>query len=347
MKKEGWLLYESDSAEVNKWFIEKLQAECEPFGLSLKLVYTDYVSDAYDMNLSGLADELLKSSESPSFVVNRSRNAEIAYSFEKHGIRVFNPAKVTEVANDKESSYRIADMLGIPYMPYVTVGEKEILSLIPDMGRAADPDPDTDPLSDRDPYSILESFSVLCGGIRSVSDTDGYRSIRQKAADFGYPFVLKPAEGHGGQHVSLVTDEAQLLASLQSIIVDYRKHPYRKLLLQRLADVRGRDLRVYFINGEIVTGMLRTAKNAGDLCANFSLGGNAEMHTLNREERFIACELAEALPGDYMGVDFVFDKNGAPVFNEFEDVVGARMIYANTDIDMIRLFARHIGSCVS
>ncbi|MBR6468870.1 MAG: hypothetical protein IKS84_00715, partial [Lachnospiraceae bacterium] len=99
MTQTGWLLYESDSAEANKWFIEKLQKECEPFGLSLKLVYTDYVSDAYNMNLGELADEMLGSREMPAFIVNRSRMADIAYGFEKRGIRVFNPAKVTEVAN--------------------------------------------------------------------------------------------------------------------------------------------------------------------------------------------------------------------------------------------------------
>ena len=346
MNRTGWLLYESDSAEANKWFIEKLQKECEPFGLSLKLVYTDYAADAYNMNLNSLAGDLLRSRENPSFIVNRSRIANIAYGFEKRGIRVFNPARVTEVANDKEHSYNVADMLGIPYMPYVTIGEDDILSMLPEehSRRASDSkDPDDILNAAGSRYRLIPEYEC----IRSVSDTEGYRSIRRIAGDFGYPFVLKPAEGHGGQHVSLVESESELLAALQSIIVDYNKHPYRKLLLQRPAAVRGRDLRIYFIGGKIVTGMMRTANNPRDFRANFSLGGDAVIHNPGREERLLAEQLAEALPGDYMGIDFIFDKDGVPVFNEFEDVVGARMVYANTDIDMVRLFAQHIGSVLS
>ncbi|MCR5603324.1 MAG: hypothetical protein K6G27_06450 [Lachnospiraceae bacterium] len=327
--KTGWLLYESESASVNKWFIEKLQKECEPYGLTLKLVYTDYISDAYAMNLSSLADELLSSKGVPDFIVNRSRNADIAYDFEKQGIRVFNPAKVTEVANDKELSYNLADKLGIPYMPFVTVNEEEIISMLPDPGYGND------------------DLTILYAGIRSLTDTEGYNSVRLKAEAFGYPFVLKPAEGHGGKHVSLINSESELLTAIKGILVDHNRYPYRKLIMQRLASVRGRDLRIYFIGGRIVAGMMRTAKNSGDLCANFSLGGNASLHTPHQRERSLAEKLADALPGDYMGVDFVFDKDGEPVFNEFEDVVGARMVYANTDIDMISLFAHHIGSVVS
>ena len=344
MDKTGWLLYESESAGINKWFIEKLQRECEPFGLALKLVYTDYASEAYSLNLNGMADTLLNDMDAPAFIVNRSRNADIAYDFEKRGIRVFNPARVTEIANDKEKSYKVADTLGIPYMPYITINEEDILSMLSVIEGSHSAEPYQNLLLNSDPS--LAPDAAICEYIRYVPDTDGYNSIRHMAEDFGYPFVLKPAEGHGGQHVSLITSENELLTALKSIVADHHRYPYRKLLMQRVAAVRGRDLRIYFINGEIVVGMLRTARKTDDLCANFSLGGNASMHTPDAEELLLAKELAGALPGDYMGVDFIFDKDGKPVFNEFEDVVGARMVYANTDIDMVRLFARHIGSSV-
>ena len=34
-----------------------------------------------------------------------------------------------------------------------------------------------------------------------------------------------------------------------------------------------------------------------------------------------------------VGIDFIYDE-GRPVFNEIEDVVGARMLYSLTDIDI-------------
>ncbi|MCR5233865.1 MAG: hypothetical protein K6E53_08145 [Lachnospiraceae bacterium] len=318
MNKSGWLLYESADAKWNRWFIEKLQKECSVHGLTLKLVFTDYISDAYNMTLDNVAVNMLKGKETPDFIVNRSRHSGIAYEFEKQGIRIFNPAKVTETANDKELSYDVARALGLPFMPFITVGKDDLLSMF------KSPEP-----------------------VQSVTDTEGYRNVKDKADDFGYPFVLKPAEGHGGKHVFLINNEAELHEALQEIRSTYSLLPYKKLLMQRVASVKGCDLRVYLINNTVVTGMLRTSSDPGNFRANFSLGGRASVHTLTREERFLTGELADALPSDYMGIDFIYDRDGIPVFNEFEDVCGARMLYANTDIDIVRQYAAHIASVLS
>ena len=44
---------------------------------------------------------------------------------------------------------------------------------------------------------------------------------------------------------------------------------------------------------------------------------------------------------DYAGIDFLVD-NGNLIFNEIEDTVGARMVYAKTDIDIINLYCEYI-----
>lgn len=318
MNKSGWLLYESSDAKWNRWFIEKLQKECSVFGLTLKLIYTDYISDAYNMTLDSVALNMLKGKEVPDFIINRSRHSGIAYEFEKQGIRIFNPAEVTKTANDKELSYNVARSLGLPFMPFITIGKEELLSMF------KFPEP-----------------------VQSVADSEGYKSVRIKADEFGYPFVLKPAEGHGGKHVFLINNETELHEALQEIYSTYSLLPYKKLLMQRVASVKGCDLRVYLINNQIVTGMLRTSSDPGNFRANFSLGGKAAVHTLTREERFLIGELADALPSDYIGIDFIYDRDGVPVFNEYEDVCGARMLYANTDIDIVKQFASHIGSVLS
>ena len=93
--------------------------------------------------------------------------------------------------------------------------------------------------------------------------------------------------------------------------------------------------------------MLRTAGSEEAFRANFSLGGTASLITPTREERFMATELAEALPSDFIGIDIIYDKGGSPVFNEIEDAVGSRMLYTYTDIDIIKQFAEHILKTVS
>ena len=313
MNRTGWLLYESSDAEHNKWFIEKLQKECGNLGLDLKLVYTDFIADAYNMNLSDIADELIKNRDNPDVIVNRSRNFDIAYEFEKRGTRVVNPAEVTRIGNDKELSYKLADRLGIPYMPYICVDRSEYAALCDNRSK------------------------------HSIEGTPEFKSLCDKAADFGYPLVLKPIDGHGGSNVYLVNDCSQLQAAFQEICSDRSRHPYRKFLIQRCASVTGRDLRIYIMNNKIIAGMLRIADNSADFRANFSLGARAAVHTLTREERFFAEELAEALPSDYIGIDLIYH-NGGPVFNEIEDAVGSRMLYEKTDLDAVKMFAGHICS---
>ncbi len=316
MNKTGWILYESADARKNSWFIEKLQNELHPY--RLELVYTDYIAQAYDSahDDKDMAKRMLKNREFPSFIINRSRNADIAPEFEEQGVRVFNPSEVTRLGNDKDLSYALADKLGLSFMPYITIEGSALKPLIP---------------VDED---------------RSFKDMECFKEINRIADDFGYPFVLKPADGHGGRHVFLINNEDELHSSLQDIMRAFRLRPYKKLLMQRPCDTWGRDLRIYMLGNEIVAGMLRIAGDRSDFRANFSLGGTASLITPTRQERFIAGELAEALPSDFIGVDLIYDKGG-PVFNEIEDAVGSRMLYTYTDIDIVKMFADHIRHALS
>ncbi len=61
--------------------------------------------------------ENLRISAEPDFVINRTNNAKIARGFEKLGVRVFNPASLTELANDKQACYEFMQSRGIEIMP--------------------------------------------------------------------------------------------------------------------------------------------------------------------------------------------------------------------------------------
>ena len=116
-----------------------------------------------------------------------------------------------------------------------------------------------------------------------------------------------------------------------------------------MVDGAGQDLRVYVVHGRIVAGVMRTA--AHGVVSNFKRGGSVALHALTPQER----ALAQAVIGRFAragapltlaGVDLMFDR-GRPVVNEVEDVVGSRMLYQTSDIDIVSLFLDGISDIVA
>lgn len=147
-----------------------------------------------------------------------------------------------------------------------------------------------------------------------------------------FPCVMKSVDGHGGTEV-FWADGAKTYADLS------RKFAGRRTLLQEPASDIGKDLRVYVIGNQVAAAMLRTSKT--DFRSNFCLGGKAEPYRLSPGEEKIVRRILESLSVDFGGIDFIFHQ-GRLIFNEIEDVVGARMLYACTDIDVVELFVSHI-----
>lgn len=166
-------------------------------------------------------------------------------------------------------------------------------------------------------------------------------NLQNIAADFGYPLVAKPAEGHGGDQVALITEESDLTAYLKALSAT----AYKKLLLQRVASEPGKDLRVYVLGGRILAAILREGERQNDIRANYSLGGKAGRHTLTSEEEKLVRSVIKILPADLIGIDMLYHE-GHPVLNEIEDAVGCRMLYANTDIDIACEYMRYIADII-
>lgn len=138
------------------------------------------------------------------------------------------------------------------------------------------------------------------------------------------PFVKKPIDGHGGRGVIMCNSSAQY---------------DEQMVCQKPAGDLGKDLRVWVLGGNIVSAVLRQSN--GDFRSNYCLGGSAELYDLSTEEIDLVKKIISLTKGDYYGVDFVFD-NGKIVFNELEDTVGARMLYDNTNIDIIKMYCKYI-----
>lgn len=149
--------------------------------------------------------------------------------------------------------------------------------------------------------------------------------------DLPFPRIVKSRHGHGGSEVFWASDKKQfdrIMARLKD-----------SAIVQPPVGKRGRDLRVYVIGGEPIVGMLR--KSDVDFRSNFSLGGRANRYELSNNEKALIGRIAKLLDLDFAGIDFLLDKDGL-ICNEIEDVVGCRMVYTYTDIDIIKKYAEHI-----
>ncbi len=168
----------------------------------------------------------------------------------------------------------------------------------------------------------------------SVPDTRlaTVETAREEAAILGYPLVMKPRDGHGGEGVLWVENEE----SLQRLLKDYN---HASFLLQKPVSALGRDLRIYVVGGEIVAAMLRSRED--DFRSNYCLGGNASRYELTKAETDIVHRLTETLDIGFAGIDLMFHE-GRPVLNEMEDVVGARMLYHLTELDVVDMYIEHI-----
>ena len=113
----GLLCYSQADVPRNQWFISALQRYAEPEGLSLRLC---------------LAQEGIPAGFRPDFVLNRSRNAQIAeYCEETLGIPVFNSGDVTRITNDKYRTHCFLRSAGLPTAETWCVSADEPLPVLP------------------------------------------------------------------------------------------------------------------------------------------------------------------------------------------------------------------------
>lgn len=147
-----------------------------------------------------------------------------------------------------------------------------------------------------------------------------------------YPFVVKSRNGHGGSEVFLAED-GEKYAAIREKLED---RPY---ILQPLCDEPGVDVRAYVMGSEVFAAVRRSCTT--DFRSNYSLGGQVELFTLDKEQLQVIHLVQKALNSDYIGVDFIRHQGRWQV-NEIEDAAGARMLYQLTDIDFIHLFWQQI-----
>ncbi len=157
--------------------------------------------------------------------------------------------------------------------------------------------------------------------------------------------VIKAVDGHGGSQVFLFPPQEETQEQdipeeetyLQDILAALGTSD---VVIQPLVGRRHQDLRVYVIGKEIIACVLRTAREG--FKSNFSLGGQVCLYELTREERALAEKIIDRFDFGLVGIDFIVDDDGSLLFNEIEDVVGSRMLYQCSDVNIVKLYLEFI-----
>ena len=150
--------------------------------------------------------------------------------------------------------------------------------------------------------------------------------------------VVKAVAGHGGSQVFLVskdTSKERKQEIKMALASDFVKQP--------LTGRKHQDLRVYVLGNEILACVLRTAKEG--FKSNFSLGGEVQLYELSEKEKETVLKVLALFDIGLAGIDFLIGDNGELIFNEVEDVVGARMLYQCVpDINLVGKYLDYILS---
>jgi ribosomal protein S6--L-glutamate ligase len=141
----------------------------------------------------------------------------------------------------------------------------------------------------------------------------------------GFPLIVKRPFGTFGEGVVII----ESMRALQSFLA-WKRPMY--LLQQYIKYSRGKDIRVFVVNGRVVASMMRSAKK-GEFRSNIELGGIGKHVELTDDEIAIALRSVQALDLNYGGVDIMRGKDG-PVVLEVNSNPGFKALEALSKVDV-------------
>lgn len=244
--------------------------------------------------------------ELPDLVLNRTRDVQVSKWYNKKGILCFHGERITEIGNHKMKtiSYlkehlpkEIAEQQWAPTTWYCS--KEQMKKIVYELHRGE--------------IKILQGISLF-----EEPDTE---------------VVIKSVSGHGGSEVALLP----ALSQREKFVETMERFCEFDCIFQERIESDSKDVRVYILGNEIYQAVLRQGKD--DFRSNYSLGGKVRAYTLSpKEEQWVTCFL-EAFRGENIGMagmDFIIDKDSRLIFNELEEMVGCRMLYQTTDLDIVK-----------
>lgn len=123
----------------------------------------------------------------------------------------------------------------------------------------------------------------------------------------GFPVVVKTLNGALGIGVFLIETQ-KAFRDLMELVGE--TNPNLQLIFQKfVSQSKGRDLRLFTVDGEVIAAMERRA-NDGGFKANFSSGASVHEFIPDQEAIDIAVRTAEVLDIDIGGIDLLFNEGG-------------------------------------
>lgn len=301
----GWLIYHKEAADYNEKYIQFYMEEGRKLDLEVRLILVEELEFGVKNNTWFLRyrnEEVML----PDFAICRAIYPLLSRQLELMGIPVFNNSFVSEICNDKARTYQYLAKTGIWMVDTGFYKNKQLAQL-------------------------LEEERKAC--------------------------VIKAVDGHGGSQVFLTGDRNNGIPTADrkiefmtadrnnEVIADWKQEIIvgigsSDFVKQPLIGSSHQDLRVYVIGTEIIAAVLRTAREG--FKSNYSLGGEVRLYELSQEEEAIVRKIIREFDFGLVGIDFILGEHGELIFNEIEDVVGSRMLYHCSDINIVRRYLTYI-----
>lgn len=152
----------------------------------------------------------------------------------------------------------------------------------------------------------------------------------------GTPVVIKLLEGTQGLGVVL----AESTKAARSIIEAFHAIKVNILIQEFIEESKGRDIRAFVVNGEVVAAMERQGPE-GEFRSNLHRGGTARGIYLDPKQRETAIRAAKALGLEVAGVDMLTSNRG-PLVMEVNSSPGLEGIEKATNVDIAQKIIRYI-----
>jgi [lysine-biosynthesis-protein LysW]--L-2-aminoadipate ligase len=166
---------------------------------------------------------------------------------------------------------------------------------------------------------------------RTMIAFDKVRAL-EAAKMIGYPVVVKPIYGSWGRMIAKADDESSLLD-----ILDFRENmpsPHFQIhYIQEFIRKPGRDIRAYYVWGEVPVAIYRVSQNWK---TNTALGARAEPANLDESTKELIIKAGEAMGGGVLGVDLMEDEDGRILVSEVNAVVEFKNTVRVTGYDLPR-----------
>ncbi|MEM0383683.1 MAG: lysine biosynthesis protein LysX [Candidatus Caldarchaeum sp.] len=150
------------------------------------------------------------------------------------------------------------------------------------------------------------------------------------ARKIGFPVVVKPVAGSWGRMIARAFDEQSLIDILD--LRENMSNPQMKIhYIQEHIDKPERDIRAFYVWGEVPVAIYRVSKNWK---TNTALGAKAQPCPVSDELRELVVRAGDAMGGGVLGVDIMESPVKGMLVNEVNGVVEFRNTVLATGYDL-------------